>query len=70
MKQAKKKTGAGIVLEAELCIPAEAGVPDPTKAQLAKLAKAFKSDILASLGVSSDVMISKMRPLAPPRSKR
>ncbi len=67
---APKKPSTRIVLEVKLKIPRAANVPPLTKVQAAKLAKAFKSELVASLGVRSDVTICKFQPLGrPPRPK-
>jgi hypothetical protein len=59
---ARPKPSARIVLEARLKIPRGVEAPRLTRAQLARLRKAFQSDILASLGIRSDVLCSKMGP--------
>jgi len=67
-----KKPSTRIIVEVKLKVPRTERLPTPTKAQLAKLAKTFKSDIVASLGVRSNDVCTRMSGSDGrlPRSKR
>ena len=58
-----------VTVDAKLKIPRALKVPLPTEEQLQKLAKAFESDVVATLGISSNVMSTKYKQQVPPRSR-
>lgn len=65
-----RKPRERIVVEVTVKVPPTERLPKPTKAQLAKLAKTFKSDVVASLGVRPTDVCSKMTPDGRPSRTR